>query len=565
MKKNKKIIYQAFPRLFGNTNEKLTHNGSMAANGSGKFSDFSDKALAELTKLGITDIWYTGVIEHATKTDYSAYGINKDHDAIVKGNAGSPYAIKDFYTVCPDLANNVSNRLEEFKKLIARTHKAGLKVIIDFVPNHVSRQYHSKNKPAYIKDLGEEDKTNVGFSPSNNFYYIPGSVLTLHFGAKQEDFEYSEFPAKVTGNDLFNPYPSKNDWYETVKLNYGVDYPNGRKKYFSPIPNTWHKMLDILTFWTDFGVDGFRCDMAEMVPVEFWNWVIPQVKQKKEVFFIAEIYNPSVYRQYLEVGQFDFLYDKVDLYDTLREIIVGKAPASKITKCWQSIDGIQEKMVNFLENHDEQRIASDFFAGSPWPAIPAFAVLSLMNTNPVMVYNGQELGERGMDEEGFSGLDGRTTIFDYWSMETVRSWNNGGRFNEEKLSEEQVKLRNLYAQILTIARDEPAITKGIFFDLMYVNGSNPQFNPDKQYAFVRQHEKEVILVVANFDESMQDLRVNLPLDLFHYIQLRENKAAKVTNLLSGESTVGTLTASWPYELSLDAHSVAVMKFSFEEF
>ncbi len=563
MEKRKKIIYQAFPRLFGNKNTKPIFNGSIEANGCGKLADFSDKALAELSELGVTDIWYTGVIEHATKTDYSLYGIQKAHDAIVKGNAGSPYAIKDYYSIDPDLANNVLNRMDEFQQLVDRTHKAGLKVIIDFVPNHVSRQYASKNKPAYIKDLGEDDDMHLSFSPFNNFYYLPGSVMTLHFGAKQEDFEYSEFPAKATGNDLFTSTPGKHDWYETVKLNYGIDYMNGGRTHFTPIPDTWSKMLDILQFWAGLGVDGFRCDMAEMVPIEFWNWVIPQVKNSKDIFFIAEIYNTASYRRFLDYGMFDYVYDKVGLYETIRSIIAGHDPASKITNCWQSIDGIQQHMINFLENHDEQRIASDFFAGTPWSAIPGIAVSALINTNPFMLYNGQELGERGMDKEGYSGLDGRTTIFDYWSMESVRAWNNNGKFDEELLTEDQRELRKQYKQILTIARDEAAINQGVFFDLMYVNMNNPNFNPNKQYAFLRSYKNEVILVVANFDQIQQKVKVDIPIDFFHYAHLKENKAAQVTNLLTGKTSVGTLTDSWSYEVAVEPYAATILKFTYE--
>jgi glycosidase len=275
----KMVIYQVFPRWFGNLNTSLIKNGTKAENGVGKFSDFTPLALAKIKELGITHVWYTGVIEHATKTDYTTYGIRKDHAGVVKGNAGSPYAIKDYYDIDPDLADNVYERMDEFEALVRRTHEAGLKVIIDFVPNHVAREYHSDAKESYIDDLGQKDDITKAFDPNNNFYYIPGSTLSLLFGSQQEDFDYGEFPAKVTGNDCFGAYPSQNDWYETVKLNYGVDYLNGRSKHFDPIPNTWMKMLDILNFWAAKGVDGFRCDMAEMVPVEFWGWVIPKVKQ----------------------------------------------------------------------------------------------------------------------------------------------------------------------------------------------------------------------------------------------------------------------------------------------
>lgn len=74
---------------------------------------------------------------------------------------------------------------------------------------------------------------------------------------------YKEYPAKATGNNRFDAYPNINDWYETVKLNYGIDYQNGNTPHFNPIPDTWTKMLDILLFWAGKNIDGFRCDMAE--------------------------------------------------------------------------------------------------------------------------------------------------------------------------------------------------------------------------------------------------------------------------------------------------------------
>ena len=459
-KTEKMIIYQVFPRWFGNTNTKPVRNGSLEENGVGKFSDFTPLALSKIKELGTTHIWYTGVIEHATQTDYTAYHIQKDHRAVVKGKAGSPYAIKDYYDIDPDLADHVENRMEEFEALVARTHDAGMKVIIDFVPNHVARQYHSDAQYNFIEELGQNDNTSKAFDPNNNFYYIPGQPLTLPFTNDDEGLGYSEFPAKATGNDRFDAFPNCNDWYETVKLNYGVDYLNGRSKHFDPIPNTWHKMLDILRFWASKQIDGFRCDMAEMVPVEFWEWAIPLVKKDYPVIFIAEVYNPAEYRNYIFNGHFDYLYDKVGLYDTLRAVICGQAPASNIPACWQSLEGIQSHMLNFLENHDEQRLASDFFAKDPSAGISGLMVSALMNTNPMMIYSGQELGERGMDEEGFSGLDGRTTIFDYWSVSTLRNWKNGGKYDGSKLTEKQKQLRQQYAAILNIAKNEPAITQG---------------------------------------------------------------------------------------------------------
>lgn len=561
-KTEKMIIYQVFPRWFGNTNTKPVRNGSLEENGVGKFSDFTPLALSKIKELGTTHIWYTGVIEHATQTDYTAYHIQKDHRAVVKGKAGSPYAIKDYYDIDPDLADHVENRMEEFEALVARTHDAGMKVIIDFVPNHVARQYHSDAQYNFIEELGQNDNTSKAFDPNNNFYYIPGQPLTLPFTDDDDGLEYSEFPAKATGNDRFDAFPNCNDWYETVKLNYGVDYLNGRSKHFDPIPNTWHKMLDILRFWASKQIDGFRCDMAEMVPVEFWEWAIPLVKKDYPVIFIAEVYNPAEYRNYIFNGHFDYLYDKVGLYDTLRAVICGQAPASNIPACWQSLEGIQSHMLNFLENHDEQRLASDFFAKDPSAGISGLMVSALMNTNPMMIYSGQELGERGMDEEGFSGLDGRTTIFDYWSVSTLRNWKNGGKYDGGKLTEKQKQLRQQYAAILNIAKNEPAITQGSFFDLMYTNEKNRFFNNRNQYAFLRKHKNEVILVVANFTHSEQNVWVNIPEDAFKALDIKDNEAAMLKDLLTGTETISTLTTAWPFKVKLPACSGKVLKFTY---
>ena len=559
---DKMIVYQVLPRLFGNLNLSPKKNGSKDENGVGRFSAFSPSALAAIKALGVTHIWYTGVIEHATQTDYTAYGIQKDHADVVKGKAGSPYAIKDYYDVDPDLADNVEHRMEEFEALVKRTHEAGMKVIMDFVPNHVAREYHSDMRPPYVEDLGQRDDTTQGFLRDNNFYYIPNTPLQLSFVEEYGDDSYSEFPAKVTGNDCFSASPGKNDWYETVKLNYGVDYTDRRSRHFEPTPNTWTKMLHILMYWAGKGVDGFRCDMAEMVPVEFWGWAIPKVKEHHEVCFIAEVYNPAEYHSYIFNGHFDYLYDKVGLYDTLRAVMCGNAPASSITHCWQALDGIRPNMLNFLENHDEQRIASRFFAGDARKGIPGMIVSAMMYTNPVMLYCGQELGEEGMDEEGFSGCDGRTTIFDYWSINSLCRWIGNGKFDGEGLNAAQRALREMYSKILNVAKTEPAIIKGDFFDLMYANGDNPCFDTNRQYAFLRKLGNDVVMVVANFDEGEHVVRLRVPEDAFRVLGFGDNKAAVVTDLLSGETCISTLTTACPYQLTLPAYSGRVLRFTF---
>lgn len=561
MQNNKFVIYQVFTRLFGNNNTRLTPNGDKVVNGCGRMADFTTKALEEIKALGATHIWYTGIIEHATRTDYRRYGIRPDHPAVVKGKAGSPYAIKDYYDVDPDLATSVPERVKEFENLVKRTHKAGLKVIMDFVPNHVARQYASDAKPEGVIDLGEEDNKDWAFSAQNNFYYIPGTKLEGHIDlAKDATEPYVEYPAKATGNDRFDAWPDVNDWYETVKLNYGVDYQGGRTWHFDPIPNTWMKMRDILLYWAAKGIDGFRCDMAEMVPCAFWGWVIPQVKEQyPDLIFIAEVYNPNEYRNYIWGGKFDYLYDKVGLYDTLKAVTCYGQSASAITGCWQSLEGIQMNMLNFLENHDEQRIASDFFAGNAEKARPAMIVSACMNANPVMVYFGQEFGERGMDEEGFSGRDGRTTIFDYWTVDTIRRWRNGGKFDGQLLTDEEKALQAFYTRVLNLCTSEKALAEGTFYDLMYANYDNPRFNPHRQYTFLRKLKKELILVVVNFDEAPAEVGVNIPAHAFDFLEIPAKDTIKASDLLTGKREDIALSPTLQVSTHVDGFSGKVLK------
>ena len=547
------IIYQVLTRLFGNDKTLLVPNGTKEQNGCGKMSDFTLKALEEIRSLGATHIWYTGVIEHATQTDYSTFGIRQDHPDVVKGKAGSAYAIKDYYDIDPDLADKVPDRMKEFQNLVARSHKAGLNVIIDFVPNHVARQYQSDVCPKGTKDLGAGDNKNLPFSNQNNFYYLPGE--SLHLDNIKPNSSYKETPAKATGNDVFNAWPGRNDWYETVKLNYGVDYNAGRVGHFSPIPDTWNKMLDILLFWASKGIDGFRCDMAEMVPVEFWGWAILQVKAAfPDIIFIAEVYNPEEYRSFLYRGYFDYLYDKVGLYDTLKAVAQGNANAQSISSCWQHIHDIRPHMLNFLENHDEQRIASDFFVGDARKGRAPFLVSALIYSSPFMVYFGQELGERGMDEEGFSGRDGRTTIFDYWTVDTIRRWRNKGSFDGSLLSKEELSLRQFYADILKLREQEAAFSEGRFFDLMYQNPSLHQ-----QYVFTRKGKRCVMLVVANFSEVEQQMQITLPKHMFELWNLKEKEWCSATNMLTRKKEKISFCTEKPISVTVPALGGLILK------
>lgn len=552
---SKVIIYQAFVRHFSTERGENIPNGTIAENRCGKFGSFSDRALKEIKKLGCTHIWLTGVIDYASTTPYPELGIAGDSRDIVKGLAGSPYAVRDYYNVSADLADNPASRMQEFEALVERIHDNGLRAIIDFVPNHVARCYRSVSKPPGVGDLGDNDDQTVHFSADNNFYYFPSERFAPQFTLT----DYYEYPAKATGNDCFSPSPSRNDWYDTVKLNYGVDYTDG-SEHFDPTPDTWLKMRDILLFWASKGVDGFRCDMAEMVPVEFWHRAIGELKrQYPYLIFVAEIYNPSQYRLYADYGGFDYLYDKVGLYDTLREVICNDLPAKNITYCWQNVGDIADKMVNFLENHDEQRIASDFFASRAMRAIPALIVSAMMNTNPFMLYAGQELGERGMDDSGFSGVDGRSSIFDYYQPDTLRRWINGGKYDFDLMSADEKALRDTYKRVLTLCNSSKALSEGLFYDLTYANIENPDFNSERCFAFLRKCDEELLLIVANFADTEQHLQIIIPQHAFDFLHITPQDNTEATDLLTGGSMKLVLSPHRAMSVDVEAFCGIVLK------
>ncbi|QTE40593.2 alpha-amylase family glycosyl hydrolase [Mucilaginibacter gossypii] len=540
---HKLIIYQLLPRLFGNTNTLNKTNGSIEENGVGKLNDINDKALQEIKKMGFTYVWYTGVIEHATMTDYSQYGIKADDPDIVKGRAGSPYAIKDYYDIDPDLAVDVKNRIGEYEALIKRSHNNGLKVLMDLVPNHVARTYGSDIKPAGVRDFGEDDDKSKAFSPTNDFYYMPGQPFVVpsgynpggdEFKSLMKDGHFDENPAKATGNDVFSAAPSINDWFETMKLNYGVDYMDHRRGHFDPIPPLWNKVYDILHYWSEKGVDGFRCDMVEMVPIEFWGWVIPKLKAGHPgIIFVGEAYDKGKYSDYINKGKFDYLYDKVGLYDAIKRLTRDEHNSStwEINAVWNhDSKGIDEHMLRFMENHDEQRIASNDFAGNPWLAVPGMIVTATLNTGPVMVYFGQEVGEPAIGNEGFSGNDGRTSIFDYWGVPQHQKWVNNHKYDGVKLSADQQKLRGFYYNLLTAVHNSEALKSGAFYELMIANEHQPGFDT-RLYIYARYTNNQRILVITNFNRSERKLTVKLPEDLL--TKLNQSGHKQFTDLLSG--------------------------------
>lgn len=544
----KAVVYQVFTRLFGNTNTTNKPWGTIEENGVGKFNDFTDKALHEIKDLGVSHIWYTGVPHHALIRDYTSIGISNDDPEVVKGRAGSPYAVKDYYNVNPDLAVNPANRLQEFEALIARTHKAGLKLIIDIVPNHVARKYEGKNNPEGVRDFGADDDVTVDYKRDNNFYYIPNTNFEVPDTDKPLngesnpliDGKFDEYPAKWTGNGSRMAKPDRNDWYETVKVNYGIrpdgskDFPElpsgfdtkSYQEHFDfwkdkDVPSSWVKFRDIALYWTAKGVDGFRYDMAEMVPYEFWSYMNSAIKVKNpDAFLLAEVYNPNEYRNYIRLGKMDYLYDKVETYDKLKDVIQGRALPDDLSDIKNRMSDIEHHMLHFLDNHDEQRLASPEFAGTPQKGKPLMVVSATISTSPTMIYFGQEVGEAGNENGGF-GTHSRTSIFDYVGVPNHQRWMNGGKFDGGQLTQEENDLRNFYKRLLNFSLNSSALM-GKFQEIQTLNRQTTQGYDPGIYAYVRYSDNQKLIVVTNFSWiATSNFELKIPSDIIQKWNLKD--------------------------------------------
>ncbi|MBO9585373.1 MAG: alpha-amylase [Flavobacterium sp.] len=563
----KVVVYQVFTRLFGNKNTTNKPWGTIEENGVGKFNDFTDKALHEIKDLGITYIWYTGVPHHALVRDYTAYGISNDDPEVVKGRAGSPYAVKDYYNVNPDLAVDPAKRLEEFEALIQRTHNAGLKVIIDIVPNHIARKYEGKSNPEGVRDFGADDDVTVEYKRDNNFYYIPKEHFEIPDGdiplngEKNPliDGRFDENPAKWTGNGSRKFKPDQNDWYETVKVNYGVrpdgtkDFPElpvgfdqkSYQEHFAfwqdkDVPNSWKKFKDIALYWTAKGVDGFRYDMAEMVPYEFWSYMNSSIKMKNpNAFLLAEVYNPNEYRNYIRLGKMDYLYDKVETYDKLKDVIRGKSSPDELTKIQNGMADIEHHMLHFLDNHDEQRLASPEFAGTPERGKPLMVVSATISTSPTMIYFGQEVGEAGNEDAGF-GKRSRTSIFDYIGVPNHQRWMNNGKFDGGQLSNSEKELRDFYKRLLNFTINSPALM-GSFEEIQSANRQDNPGYDELIYSYVRWSEKQKLIIVANFSsEKASEFNLKVPSDIITKWNLKDGSYVLIDKLYSDNKTYFTV-------------------------
>jgi glycosidase len=592
-------IYQLLPRVFGNTNETRKPNGSIEENGSGKFSDLNETSLAAIKAMGFTHVWPTGVLQQATATDYSAIGEPGDDPDLLKGLAGSPYAIKDYFDVSPDYADDPAHRLDEFKAMIDRVHKAGLKVIMDFVPNHVARSYQSTVRPDL--SFGAKDDKSKFFAADNNFYWLtpeakpagkgpplrlptvdaqgnPTSPTSKAAKAPSDGlFAPESEHGRITGNNLVSWEPDAGSWYETVKLNYGYDFTDPQKKTRAyphgdrqdiPIPDTWRKMDEIISYWQGFGIDGFRVDMAHMVPPEFWRWMIARARGRNpQIFFVAEAYNDdpakvpagdssstgNVMADLVNAG-FDAVYDDAT-YDKLKDIYEGGAWANDLDRL---NSGVFDRSLRYAENHDEARIAGK----GQWANVgmevgrPVSALLFALSRGPVMLYSGQEVGEPADGAEGFGGDDARTSIFDYWSAPELAKWVNGKKFDGGRLSPAQSSLRDYYAQLLRLI-GEPAFQNGGFFPLNPANIENPSYGrvPGEQasghwlYSFLRRDPAtgQKFLAVINLSPSrtFDDVRVKLPPAAVDFLGLKVSSKIQLSGKLGSSAKIESGASDLP--------------------
>jgi len=573
-------IYQLLPRLFGNTNETRQPHGSLAVNGVGKFVDLHARALASFRVMGCTHLWLTGVLRHATATDYRAHGLPADDPDLLKGLAGSPFAITDYYDVCPDLAVTPARRLEEFRALLGRMRAARLGAILDFVPNHVARSYHSVVRPE--TDFGLHDDRSQFFDPRNHFFWLqrdaPGGGPPLRLPTVAPDGRWlsptcralqsgdgrfsGELEAgRATGNNAATWAPGPDDWYETAKLNFGFDFTTGTRAYPHaaqpdlPVPDIWWKMDAILGYWQEFGVAGFRCDMAHMVPPEFWVWAIARARARQPaVLFLGEAYDDAmkvghgpILETLLQTG-FDAVYDDPG-YKAMKGLYDGPHWANDFDAL--TLRPHFHRGVRYVENHDEVRLAAAGQWGGIGPAVgrAAAGLLYALGRGPILLYSGQEVGEPAAGAEGFGGDDGRTTIFDYWSMPELAKWLNRGACDGGRLAPAQRDLRAFYGRLLRLM-GEPAFRDGDFLPLNPANRDNADFGrlPGETasghwlQAFLRRDAAtgQTFLIVVNLHASaaLRPVRIQLSPEASAWLPVGRTLSERLALAASAELHVG---------------------------
>ena len=352
---------------------------------------------------------------------------------------------------------------------------------------------------------------------------------------------------RATGNNVASWKPHLNDWYETVKLNYGFDFtdPSAQTREYpnaatpgKPVPDTWKKMDQVIAHWQTIGIDCFRCDMSHMEPPEFWNWLIHRARERQaDTVFIGEAYDNDPAKvpgsdpvlSQLNHGRGNVMFDLLDAgfnavyddptYRAIKKIYEGPGWANDIDTVGHDAF-IFDNSLHYAENHDEVRLA----APTQWAGIgmkvgrAVSAILFGLSRGPLLLYNGQEVGEPAAGAEGFGGDDARTSIFDYWSMPELVRWVNDHKYDGSRLSAEQKALRAFYSQLVNVTA-EPAFRDGAFYPLNPENRDNPNFGRigDETvgghwcYAFLRfdraARQRFLVLVNLHPESTLHDVRV----------------------------------------------------------
>jgi len=332
-----------------------------------------------------------------------------------------------------------------------------------------------------------------------------------------------------------------------VKLNYGHDFRKGANtselEDLDSVPDTWLKLDQVIEYWQSMGVDGFRCDMAHMVPISFWKWLVARGRDRDEhVYFTGEAYDSdptkltegNVLHQLLDSG-FDSVYDSRS-YDLVKGIYEEGKWANDLDELLWDHKRLH-KMLRYIENHDEVRVASPGNWGDWGASVGKAATAVIMGTgrSGMLLYSGQEVAENAAEAEGFSKADGRSSIFDYWSGEQLCKWTNQLKFDGGRLDQYQQDLRAWYAWWYNLMH-EPEFRCGEVFGLNNYNKENTKFGRLEGetvsghwiYAYLRYTEELISLVVVNLHPEIEweNLTVWLPDQFVKYFKEGENLTIK---------------------------------------
>ena len=327
-----------------------------------------------------------------------------------KGTLGSYYSVKDYKAVNPEFGT-----LNDFKNLVNEIHKQGMYVILDWVANHTSWD----------------------------------NVLT------------KTHPDFYKRDSLGNFIAPANDWTDVIALNYNN-------------PRLWIYMENAMEYWVkESGIDGFRCDVADMVPTPFWNFVRKELEKIKPVFMLAEAENPE-----LQKHAFDMTY-AWEFHNILKEIYKGKMTVTDLDKYYVREDEKYNpdayRMV-FTTNHDENSWNGTVFQRFG-DAVKTFAVLCGVVKGMQLVYSGQE-----------AGMNKDLRFFDKDTIEWKKS-----------------SFRGLYTKLIHLKLNNKALWNGISGGEMERIKTN---NDDKIFSFVREKDNSKLFAIFNLSAQNQNIKID---------------------------------------------------------